>query len=66
MLARHFLRSIVLWYAQNFHWVQNSIFPQLKTLFSQSIDKFLKFEDIGYLIHYLASLVYVPPSYFQQ
>ena len=40
-----------LWYAQNFQWIQYSIFDQWKTYFSQLIDKFLKFEEMKYLVH---------------
>ena len=34
--AGPFLRSEILWYVQNFRWVQNSIFPNGKHIFSNS------------------------------
>ena len=52
VLAGPFLRSKILSYSQNFQWVQNSMFPQWKTYFSQLIDKFLKFEEMESLVHH--------------
>ena len=45
--------SKFLWYAQNFQWVQNAIFPQWKTYFSQFIDRFLNYEEMEYLIYHV-------------
>ena len=42
----------MLWHAQNFQWVQNSIFPNRKH-FLQFSDKFLKFELMEHLIYYV-------------
>ena len=53
VLPGPFLRSKILWYAQNFQWVQNSSFPNGKHIFPQIIDKFLKFEYMEYLIHHV-------------
>ena len=43
-----------MWYVKNSQWVQNAVFPNGKSYFSQFIliDKYLKFEKIEYLIHY--------------
>ena len=33
VLAEPFLSSEILWYAQNFQWVQNLIFPPIENIF---------------------------------
>ena len=44
LLLGPFVRSKILWYAPNFQWVQDSLFPNGKHAFFQFVDKFLKFE----------------------
>ena len=41
-----------MWYVQNLQWAQNFIFRNEK-YFPQFIDKFLQFEVMEYLIHYV-------------
>ena len=53
VLGGPFLRLKILRYAQNFQWVQNFIFPNGKHISSQLADKFLKFEEMKYLIHHV-------------
>ena len=37
VLGGPFLRSKILWYVQNFQWIQNSIFPSRKHIFPNSL-----------------------------
>ena len=41
-----------MWYVHNFQWIENPILSTLKTYFPLFIDKFLKFEEMEYLIHH--------------
>ena len=60
VLAEFFLRPKILRYPQNCQWVRNFIFSKWKIYLNQFIDKFFKFEKMGYLIHYVKFKMWPP------
>ena len=69
VLAGAFLWSKIMWYPQNFQWVQNSFFPNRRHSFSNSL---INYWNLNKLMEYLIMLCLkcgLPcvnsPSYFQ-
>ena len=70
VLAGSLLRSKILRYALNFQWIQNSIFPNWKHIFDNSLINFwnLRKWNISFIMLSLkcGQPCVNPPSYFQQ
>ena len=70
-VSKTFTKAKNLYYAQNtwmsiggyWVWAQSAIYPNWKTYLSQFIDKFLKIEEVEYLIHYVKFNMWPPLFY---